>query len=273
MGILDDILSPIRDIINGLEKPIATVERIFGEVINFTKQIIQSFIDMLDTLKDLFNASQVELMFLNPFKDAALTAVGSIEKLLAIASQAGVPTTDGLEDLIVGPIKLTYQAMRNNLGKMISTFGNLISEANARALAIPRGIASEFSRTKTMFASLEVDLKGIGAKIANEFSVASTPIYSVIPDFEDLGNVVTSNISGFVTTTGTSVRDDFTSIEQSVHRRFENENASVDFFYIAIFIMIIAVVGGLFMATRSIIAVIAVLVIIIIAFVFYMIFD
>ena len=76
MGVFDDIVDPIKgafqSIVKGVEIPIHVIESLFGKVIHFTEELIHQFLSMIEDLRNLFNASNIEILFLAPFKNAAV---------------------------------------------------------------------------------------------------------------------------------------------------------------------------------------------------------
>jgi hypothetical protein len=273
MGIFDDILGPLKDLIGSLTRPVKVIKKVLGEVVEFTEEIVESFEDMLATLRDLFNESHVETMFLSPFKDAAFTAISSIEKLLALAAKAGEPTTEGIEEILMAPILTSYTVMREALKLMGNAFESFITELNEKTISFPRGIHSEFSRVKSLIGSLPIEIKIVKSKIENEFRVKSNRAFAVLPDFPEVATTLGSNASGGVRSVGSRVAESFENIEHSIHQRLANENAVLDFFIIGIIILVIIVIASVFMITKSFIAIIAIIGIIVISLILLMVME
>lgn len=273
MGILDAIISPIKDVINSLEKPIKTTESIFGEVIDFTEDLIKEIRDMITELTMLFNASKVETLFLSPFKSAALEAIGSVEDLFKILADVSEVSTDGLKDELMTSINATYDHMRKSMFLFKDEMKSMIQQISDDEDTLKRGLYHEFRRIESAIEVIPMEISFLSKKVANEFKVEVNKAFGVIPEFGELAEKETKEVFMKVRRTGTTTRQTFENLEQSIHRRLENEMAQVDLFVILIILLIVFLIASIFFITKSMIVVKIIIYFILLTFVVYLIYE
>jgi len=273
MGIFDDIIAPVKDLINGLQKPIHTVENIFGEVIDMTEQLISSIRDMISDMENLFNAHSVETMFLAPFADAALAAVKDVETLYALISSVSSVVIDGVGDVIMTPIKATYNLMHRSMDAMLNTLGSVMKKMANDASTLTHKIHGDFARLKALIQSIPVEIGILGRKIRTELAVIGEDAFQILPDFPDMlekdGNIAFSAVKKV----GTVVAADFSGLEVSLKRRLDNESAVLDLFYLVVIGGILAVIVSIFMVTHSVKIIIILLVIFVVSLMIFVLSD
>lgn len=273
MGIFGDIIAPVKDLINGLEKPIHTVESIFGTIINMTEQVISDIRDMITDMENLFNAHNIETMFLYPFKDAALAAVKDVDTLYKLISSVSSPVVDGVEDTLMVPIKATYAMMRSGMRLMLTTLGTVMTKMEHDLQDATHVIQGDFARLKAVVQSIPVEITILGRKIGQELKVVAEDAFSVLPEIPDMLEKAGNTAFSVVRKTGTIVETDFSAVESSIKKRFDNESAVMDLFYLVVIGGIIAILVSVFMATHSIKIVIIAIIMLIISFIIYTICD
>jgi len=266
-------MGPLKDLINGLEKPIQVVEKIFGEVIDMTEELIASIRNMISDMENLFNAHGVEIIFLYPFRDAALAAVKDVETLYRLISSVSSPVIDGVEDIIMTPIKATYSLMRTSMNDMLDTLEAIVTKIKNDMSVISHSIQGDFTRLKSLVDSIPVEITVFARKIQAELTVVGEDAFQILPEFADMAEKTGSTAFSAVKKAGTVVAADFTSLEASLKRRIDNESAVLDLFYLVIIGGILAVIIGIFMVTHSIKIIIILLVIFVISLFIFAICD
>lgn len=269
IGIFDDIVSPIKDalqaVVSGVEKPIRTVESIFGEVINFTKEFIQSVVNMIEDMRNLFNARQVETIFLYPFKEAALTALKDIETIYQLMISVGKPSIDGVEETLMAPIDAVYQGLRVSARAVLGSVNNIIVHIKEDLESAGHAIIGDFVRLKALIDSLPVEMKILGRKIRQELSVVGDDAFDMAMPIPEFGVKAGNFAFSEVRKTGTVVAADFSALESGIKRRFANEHAVLDLLYIAIIGGIIAALVTIFMVTHSIKVIVIILIMMVVS--------
>jgi len=272
MGILDDILSPVKDIINSLEKPVHVVEGIFGEIIKFTKEIIETLIEMIHEIESLFNKSEIETIFLAPFKDAALVAVGSVKLLLDLLAPFA-PNTEGSKELIMAPIEDAYSLMKDSFNKVKDEVKIFISEIESESLELVTGTNSKFESFLIKVESIPSSIKQIADKLKDNFKVETGKIFDIESEYNPYtktGNFITDKkIKQRLTTNVES----YANVEEKISARIHNEHAALDTLYLVLFFVIVGMLGVIYYVTRSLLPIVVLLGIIIIAIILYMIFE
>lgn len=269
MGLLSVIIDPIKDIINGLEKPVQLVEKVFGVVVDLVKQTIQLIEQMIDDIISLFNYHKIESIFLYPFNEAALVAVGSVEKMMTLLKEF-LPNPDNYKDDIYNAIDDVYKDILDTT-KLLKKSGLAVLEE------LKNASYGEFETVKHRFESVgaildefpqEIDLMIM--KVKDVFEIEKGKLFHIVPEFTNfvkareitaqrkIKNVMTTNISGFK------------DIEDSLKTRLANENSQIDFLMIFVFVGIIGLIGGVYYFTKSTVAVFSLIVIFFICFIIYM---
>lgn len=273
MGIFEDIVSPVenafKSIVKGVEVPIHVIESIFGTVIKVTEEFITSVLNMIEDLRNLFNASNVEILFLSPFKDAALSVVGSVDKLYNLITQASAPTAEGVKEELMVPINAVYSKMKSGMNDMVGKLGNLLTRLQTEGQRVMHSIMEDFHRIKALLETFPVEIGILKRKIASEIKVVGADAFSIVQDIPEMIERDGANAFHAVKKKGDVVGADFTNFESSLKRRFTNENAALDLFYLVLIGGIIAVFIAIFMVTKSIALIVNILVIVLIALVLY----
>lgn len=273
IGIFDDIVAPLKGLINDIQKPVDAVESIFGEIVQVTEQFIQQIMSMIESMRNLFNAQGVEVIFLYPFKDAALSALSSIDKLYQLMISVGAPIIEGTESTIMDPIDAVYASMRTAASAVLVTVSNIVTQIKDDFESMGHVIQGDFARLKALIDSMPVEIRILGRKIREELQVIGEDAFSVAMEVPDM-SAKTGNLAfSSVRKVGTVVEADFTSLEASLKRRFANENAALDLLYLVIICGIIAVIVGVFMITHSIRVVFVTLIVLIVCLLFYAIIE
>jgi hypothetical protein len=266
MGILDSIVSPIKSVISDLTVPVKSAERLFGEVINFTEDIIKAIKDMISEMESLFNASKVENLFVSPFKEAALVAVGSIDKLFKLMIDVSEISTDGVKELLIDPIRDAYNFMTSSLGVFRNELGNMVNNIEDDLSSLRLGLYHEFRRIDTLVEQLKQETDVISRKIENEFRVEIRKASGDVYEFGTLAGKESENTFAKVRRTGEATRESFENLESSIKRRLAAESAQVDLLYFVLFAMIFLLIAGVFIITQSIIVIKIIIVALVIFF-------
>jgi hypothetical protein len=238
-------------VINGLEKPVEVVEKVFGEVIQITEEIIKSILNMIEEMRNLFNARGVETMFLNPFKEAALSALSSIDKLYQLIVSVGSPMLDGVETDIKTSINDVYASLRNDVSSVLSAVNDIKTRVKEDFEATGYGIQEDFMRLKALTESMPVEISVLTRKVRQELRVVGEDAFSVPLVVSEEAKKVGSHAFASVRKTGAAVRTDFSQLEQKIHTRLENENAMLDLLCVVVVGAVIAAIVSIFFLTRS----------------------
>jgi hypothetical protein len=277
MGIFDDIVSPVKNaldnIVRGVEVPIDKVESIFGEVIRFTDQLVKDFLNMIEDLRTLFNATNVEIMFVSPFKEAALTAIGDVKKLYALIIQASAPLADGVKDDLMIPINAVYSRMRSGMRDMTMEIGKLLEGIEREGQRVSHNIYSDFNRVKASLEAFPIEISMLKNKIERQFKVVAEDAFNVLPDVPEMLEKEGANAFHAVKTSGQVISTDLTGFESALKRRFDNENAVLDFFYIVVLSAILVALVSVFMITKSISLIINIIIMILVAIILYILLE
>jgi len=270
MGLLDSILSPIKDVIKNLDPPLNLVMKVFGEVIKFTEEIINMIEGMIRDIEDMFNASKVESIFLYPFKEAALVAVGSVEKIFELLKDL-IPSPNGYKEFILSPLEDAYSIAKKSTKALYDEGLKIIDY-------IEKKIYSNFSIVKNHFetvgATLDTfpsELLSIGEKIKRNFEIEVEKLFHIVPEFAGYVKNEADELSHRVENRITTSVESFKGVEDNLKARFLSEHYAIDFFLIIIFVLFLALLGGVYYVTRSMVAIGAILMILIIALFFYVI--
>lgn len=273
MGIFDDIIKPVTDLINGLEKPIHVVESIFGTVINLISDTIADIRNMIEDMRNLFNAANVETLFITPFKDAALTAVKDIDTLYKLISSVSSPVIDGVESDLMIPINAAYSALRAGLKVMLTATATIINRISQDLQDATHVIHGDFQRLKSLVESFPPEIAILSRKIGQELLVVGDDAFDILPEVADMAVSAGNSAFSAVRKAGAVVAADFTSLEASLKRRIDNENAAYELLLIVIVMSVVALLVGIYMLTHSIMLIIIVIVIVIISLLIYAIVD
>lgn len=273
MGIFDDIIKPVTDLINGLEKPIHVVESIFGTVIDMVEETIADIRSMIEDMRNLFNAANVESLFITPFRDAALTAVKDVDTLYKLISSVSSPVIDGVESDIMNTINTAYNTLRNGLKVMLTAMAAIMNRISQDLQNATHVIHGDFQRLKSLIESFPAEIAILSRKIGQELLVVGDDAFDILPEVKDIAISAGNSAFSAVRKAGTVVAADFTSLETSLKKRIDNENAAYDLLIIVIVMSIIALLVGVYMLTHSITLIIIVIIIIIISLLIYTIID
>jgi hypothetical protein len=273
MGILDDIVSPIKDAISDLTVPVKAAENLFGEVIDFTEDIINEIKNMINELENLFNASSVEVLFLNPFKDAALSAIGSIEKLFTLISSVSGITADGLKDELMVPLQGAYDHMKSALSFFKDEMNSMITEIENGEEELKRGLYHEFTRIASAIEVLPSEISILAKRIERGFKVEAGKAFAIIPEFGEMAEKSGARAFATIKKTGEAAEVDFEEFEQNVKTRMKNESDNVDLYYLLALGLVVAVIAAVFMLTHSLILVQIIMAFIVIVLISYLIFE
>lgn len=273
MTIFDDIVGPIKDALSNLvstvEKPIKIAVSLFGKVITFTRELIESFLKMIEDLRTMFNARNIEQLFLSPFKKAALDTMEDVDALYKLIIQASGPSTDGVKDELMIPLNAMYIKMKSGMGFMTSAMGDLLTKLEQEGQRVAHSIYSDFNRVKASLESFPVEIGILKQKIGEEFQAVTSHAFSVLPDIPSMVETAGADAFHAVKKSGQVVGADFTNFEASTKRRFENENTAIDLFYMVLIGGILIALVSIFMITKSVALLINILIMVVIALVVY----
>lgn len=268
MGLLDAVLAPIREVTSSLEKPINLVKKVFGEVVEFTEEVINMIEKMINDIEDLFNASEVEHIFLYPFKEAALKAIGSVEKIYELLKDL-IPSASGYKEFILSPLKDAYSIARSSTKNLLDEGKKIIDSIDSK---IYSGFSIVRNHFETVGATLETfpsELLTVSETIKRNFEIEVTKLFHVVPEFTGYIKNETDDLTHFVKNSVTTDVESFKNIEEGLKSRIASENSSIDFFIIISVVLFLAIIGGIFYITKSLVAVGALFLILIIAIFIY----
>lgn len=255
MGIFDDIVNPIK---KAIEKPIDVinkgveeVEHVFGEVVTFSEDLVKEFEQMIRDMEDLFKVKNVEMLFLDTFKNGAFTAISDIEKIATLMSAVSGISTEGLGDDLKASIRDTYSFLKGKLAFMTSELETIMAKIEDDEQGIKRGIYHEFERVKSLAKLLPLEIKILSRKIAEEFKVEGGKAFAVIPEFGEFAEKEGKDAFQNVKKVGTATRESFENLEQSIRKRLAAESAQVDLLPLLIVGLIVLLIVGIFMLTKS----------------------
>jgi hypothetical protein len=263
-------------LVNGIQKPIKNVESILGQEIDLTDDIIKSIMEMIEEMRNLFNARKVEVMFLQPFKDAALTALSSIDKLYKLIISTGTTIIDDAKDTVMGPINDLYASLRSALNDVSTSAHDIIVYIEDKLGSTEHYIQGDFMRLKTITSAMKGEVGTLRAKIREELSVVGEDAFSIkmiVPDMASKAAHGARIASLSMKKVGTVVETDFSDIEASLKKRFINEHAALDMLYMVIIVCVIAMLVFVFAVTHSVRVVIIVVIMMVVYFTVYLIID
>lgn len=268
MGLLSVIIEPIKSIINGLEKPVELVKKVFGVVVDLIKETIQLIEQMIDDIISLFNYHKIESIFLYPFNEAALVAVGSIEKMMTLLREF-LPNPDNYKDIIYNVIDDAYQDILETTKRLKDSGISVLDE-------LKNASYGEFETVKHRFESIgavldefpqEIDLMII--KVKDMFEIEKGKLFHVVPEFVNYAKAREITAERKIKNVMTTDISSFKDIEESIKTRLANENSQIDFLMIFVFVGIIGLIGAVYYFTNSMVAVFSLIVIFFICFVIY----
>lgn len=273
MTIFDDVVDPIKDafksIVKGVEAPIHVVESLFGTVIHMTEEFIQEVLSMIEDMRTFFNASNVEKMFFSPFKAAAMSVIGDVDKLYNLVIQASPPSAEGIKDDLMVTLNAAYTKMKSGMTSMVGQLGKLVTKLQQEGARVAHSIMEDFNRVKALLETFPTEIGILKRKILEEIKVIGEDAFSVLPDIPDMIEKEGANVFHAVQRKGEVIGADFTNFEASVKNRFTNENAAIDLFYLVIIGGIIAMLVSVFMVTKSTFLIMTIVLTILIALVIY----
>ena len=257
MGLLDSILDPIKAVTRGLEAPVHLVEKVFGEVIKFVEETINLIEGMITEIENLFNASKIEKIFFYPFKESAVMALDSVEKIFNLLKDL-IPTTEGFKDFLLEPINDVYESMGDVNQRLKDEASNIITDLENFDSKLISSVENRFEIFLIKTEGFADDILTISKKIEREFKLETEKIIDVVPEFTGLvekeildnGHKVTKNFS-------TEVQS-FKNIEQSIKTKLSNENFALDLIIVLLFLLVIFFLVGMYFLTNSFLTVIAV---------------
>lgn len=269
MGLLSFIIAPIKDIISGLEKPVELVEKVFGIVVELIKETIQLIEKMIDDIISLFNYHKIEAIFLYPFKEAALVAVGSVEKMMTLLREF-LPNPDNFKDDIYNAIDDAYQEILSTTKRLKNTGIKVLDELRDASYGEFETVKHRFESIGSTLDEFPQEINLMIIKVKDIFEIEKGKLFHVVPEFtnnlksreiaasQKIKNIMTKDVSSFK------------DVEDSLKTRLANENSQIDFLMIFIFIGIIGLIGAVYYFTRSGVAVFSLILIFFICFIIYM---
>lgn len=266
MGILDDIIAPIKDAINDVENAFREVEKLFGEVVKFVENIIQTIKDLITELANLFSLSKIEYMFIHPFKEAALKALADIESLMQIAIKAGAPTGIG-EDLEY-PIKLALGNSKEAMDDLKNVTKRMILNIKTEIGDIEFGIFSDYDSVLEKLETFPDDLDSFGRAIKNMLYVKTTRAYSIVPEFDSIVKQDLISTRTNISHSGLISIDPLTTLKNQVSERLESESSKLDILSLIVLTLIGSAIAAIYVLTKQLDLVLYVLIFILVILLF-----
>lgn len=270
MGILDDIISPIKDVVDTLEKPVKVVENIFGVIIKITKEIVEMILNMVSEIENLFNASQIETIFLSPFKEAALSAVGSVKKLLDLLAPFA-PNSEGASELITEPIKDAYLMLKNSMDKVSTEVKLIMERIESESLDLIEGTESKFDSFLLKVQNIPSSINEISNKLKGNFKVETGKIFEIPSSFNPVAKADAFTSQKKVGNNFSTNVESFDDVKEKITSRFKNEHSALDMMYALIFFVIVGIIGAVYYVTQSFLPIIIIGGLIMISLIFYLI--
>lgn len=252
MGFFDSLLAPIKDIINGIEKPVHEVIHIFGEVIKFTEDIIKGLVSMLQEIESLFNPQNLENFVTAPFKDAIKMFVDAILDLYKATTSAADFGADAAKDLLIEPIALAYKSLKDGLDNMMGKMDELMIDLKRKEIGFVGGFHQELRTIGSLSSVLKDDVDSLKSKLKTSIAVHFREIFTLPSEFDAVAKRNALVKDKTVTHKNNVVVEDFKKITDSVKKRLENEHAVFDLMITLVILSLVITVGVIYMATKSI---------------------
>lgn len=254
MGIFGDILSPLKDIIHGLEYPVEEVQRIFGTLITITKDLIAELVQLVQNIENLFNVGTFTSIFVTPFQTAILTAVDGIDRITALIFNYGKEEFTDIKTELEDPIINAYGIVKSGISDLKAEYVKIINSITP----VPTRILDSSTReVHVLLNHIDDDIGLIQQEIKSIFQVTSADATAIVRDFEHFASRGATALTVDVNRVGTIAVDDARDLLQSVENRFKNENSAVD---ALIAVMVVLAIGGiitLYLLTHSISLIVA----------------
>lgn len=267
MGFLDDILSPIKSAINTLEEPVKEVVKLFGEAAQFIEDLINTIKNVITQIENLFNESKIEYMFLHPFKEAALTAIGDLERLTSIALSAGGDAKNMVDDIMIDietPIIAVTQKLKDSFVDFETITATLIKNIKDEVDNISYGIFTEFDSLKADIEALPSYLDDFGRSIENMFEVRVKRAYKVGIEFDNAVERKVVSTTRDLRSDGEMIYKSLDSFKHSVETRLNAESKSLDLAILVVVALILGSIIGVYLLTKSISATLIVIVMLVV---------
>lgn len=255
MGFIDDILGPIKEAISGVENVIEDVVKLFGEAVRFLENVIQTIKDVIEQIANLFNANKIEYMFIHPFKDAALTAIGDLDKLVSIALKAGGLGKDILGDIIDGVedgVKDVVTGLKEGMLMFEHATSRLLRDIVEGIENIGYDVYAGFDAIFEDLKSFPSYLDDFGRKIEKLFEINAKKAYNTALEFDHTVERKVISTKHEITSTGDQVYESLDNFKNSIEARMKAESDSIDFLVILLLVLIVGAVIGVYMLTKSV---------------------
>jgi len=249
MSFLSSALSPIKDIINGLQAPIQEVERIFGAAISITEAIIQQLVALLKQLDSLFDGAVFADIFITPFKNAVLLAVDGLDDLTTLIFQYGQEGFTDITDTLETPIKDTYALFRKGVADLSKAYTDIMNDLTPEPSRI---LDSSLRDVHSFLDRIENDIALIKNDILVIFQVTHAKASDIEQEFVGFAKAGVTTLTTDVNRVGQIAIGDASAFLTSAQNRTKNESGAIDTF-IALMIGIILIgIVGLLIVTRSV---------------------
>lgn len=242
MGILDIVLSPLKDIIKGLTEPVEAIKKIFGVVISTIEGIINLIEGLVSDIENLFNAQSIEETFLRPFKTATLVAVDSVEKIFELI-KGDLPSFKGFKRVIITPFEDAYSMVSDFMKSLHGEIESIITTMENYAGTLETEI---FSRIKILVVSVESipsELFEIGKKIKGSVEIESKKLIRVIPEIEMYAEKTITPLTKSIEHEVQMDIESFESVKKSIEARFTSENFVADIVGLIVVLVFLALLA------------------------------
>lgn len=264
MGFLDAVLKPIESAVSSVENAVSEVVKLFGEAARFLEDIIKQMLDVISRIKRMFNESKIEYLFLHPFEQAALVAIGDLEKLSSIVIKAGAPSNI-LND-IEYPVRSVIEKSKTDLAFFEDAITRLIAGIKDDIEALGYDIHTEFDAIFNDISSIPSYLDDIKDSVANSFKVNESKAFNVITEFDNSIEAAILDAKAEVNVLGSKSTESLEGFRQSVVNRIESESSKLDLLIVIVVVLILGSIIGIYYITRSLTstAIVAAIVIVIV---------
>lgn len=255
MGLLDDILSPVKDVISDVETAVEQAIKLFGEVARFLEDIIRTIKQVIEEITTLFNLSKIEYMFIYPFKEAAFTALNDIKSLTDLAIRAGGEGKNLLDDIIGDAeqsISAVIQKIKDGMSDFEDATSRLIQKIKDEAKNISYDVFASFDEAFNDIESFPSYLDDFGKAVEKMFRIETRKTYKVITEFDDVVEKSIIKTKHDISSIGERTFQPLDKFKQTIESRIRSETSAFELLTLIFVGLIVGAVIGVYMITNSV---------------------
>lgn len=267
MGFLDDILGPIKGVINDVENAVDEAVNLFGEVARFLMDVINTIKDVIRQISQLFNERKIEYMFIHPFKEAAFRALSDIKELVSLAVKAGgsgVELITEIADEAEYSIRAVIVKVKDGLTTFEDVTSRLIHDIKEEIRNIDFDISTSFAKLHSEIGSIPSYLDDFGSAVMNMFTVNTKKAYRTPIEFSNSLESRSIEPKHSITRAGTISYQPLDEFEKAMKARVKAESDALDIIVLVVVGLVFGAIIGVYMITNSVSTTVYVIVLLVI---------